>query len=277
MRDRALWLLPLLLAAACGRLDFKQGRHLENTGQPERALKSYERFISRNPGGPLEAEALVRAARIYARAFGRCDRAVPLFERAARLASASQAGPQQANDWPAAAREEILSCPDYFPIRSGARWVYVDSESGGKNMRLKLDVSGAGAKAHVQGAYYAGENRFREYSRSCEKKDWTVWEVEGGDRAPILRYPFRAGSAWTARVGDRTINYEIEDASASVRVKAGGFFDCLKVRAHPSGEPAWVVDYYCPGVGRVKMAIGEPKGEHPNTELSEYSIPGPQN
>jgi len=272
MRRGALWLLALAWAAGCGRLDFKQARHLEDAGQSARALKAYERFLAREPGGPLETEALVRAARIYARVFDRCDRAVPLLERAARQPAAPGERPGLA-DWAAQAREDILSCPDFFPIVPGARWVYVDSESGGKNMRLDISASAAGALVQVRGAYYAGEERFREYGRVCEKKDWTVWEVDGGIRLPILRYPFRAGSAWSARTGDRSISYTIEEDSASVRTKAGEFSGCLKVRSQPSGARAWVYDYYCPGVGRVMMTVGVPEGEHPNTELSRYSIP----
>jgi hypothetical protein len=249
--------------SACAKVDFQQARHLEEVGQPARAVKAYESFLSRRPGGLQEAEALVRAAMIYAEAFGRCERAVPLFERAARLSSYPE--------WASKAKDGLLDCPDYFPIRPGARWVYVDSESGGQNMKLDIQMS-TGTRARITGAYFAGENRFRDYSRSCEKKDWIVWEFDGAVKSPILRYPFHAGSSWSARVAGKNVLYRIEDASAEVRTKAGAFKGCLKVRAHPAGEPAWVYDYYCPGVGRVKTTVGVEEGENPNTELAESSL-----
>ncbi|MBI5242950.1 MAG: tetratricopeptide repeat protein [Elusimicrobia bacterium] len=285
MKSRSAGLLLLAAAAAaCGRVDFQQARHLEDTGQFARALKAYENFLARGPSGPQEIEAAVRAARIYAQVFNRCDRAVPLFERAARRSPDGQApgatgsqGPRgravllsrEARRWVELAHEGLLNCPDFFPISPGARWVLVDAETGGKNMRLEIAVSTAAGKARVVGAYYAGTNRFMNYSRACEKKDWMTWE----NGAPILRYPYRQGSSWSAKVRGKRTDYRIEDVSASLNTKAGAFEGCLKVRAHIEGEPSWVFDYYCPHVGRVKTTLGAPEGENPNTELSEFSIP----
>jgi len=260
MRTSAV--LAALLLCACSRVDFKQARYLDETGQSARAVKAYESFLRRAPEGPERAEALVRAARLYAFAFGRCERAVPLFEEAARL--------QSFPEWAAQGKDGLLDCPDFFPLRGGARWMYVDSETAGENMKLDIRMS-TGTRAEAAGAYYAGETRFRDYKRSYDKKDWTVWEYDGPSKAPILRYPFHAGNAWTARVAGKEVRYLIEEDSAPVGVKAGTFSGCLKVKSHPAGEPAWVYDYYCPGVGRVKTTIGVAEGENPNTELAAFA------
>ena len=93
-----------------------------------------------------------------------------------------------------------------------------------------------------------------------------------GERAPILRYPYHEGLSWQARRGGKLFTYRIDAAGVAVSVKAGSFTGCLKVKSSAAGDPAWVFDYYCPGVGRVKTTVGVPEGENPNTELAESSL-----
>ena len=59
---------------------------------------------------------------------------------------------------------------------------------------------------------------------------------------------------------------------ADTRTRAAGVFSgCLKVRERNSAfKTSWRYDYYCPGVGRVKITIGGPDFENPNTELLRY-------
>lgn len=258
--------LTALLLAACGPdLDFRQARHLEEAGDLHRAVAAYERFLADSPGDARVPEAAYRAGRLYAEALGRCGESAAHLERAARSGR---------SPWAGKALKALLSCPDYFPLRPGASWMYVDSLSQGENMRLELAVksSSEGARGEIAGAYFAGENRFKDYRRRYEKADWSVWEeAEGGGRVPILRFPFRAGNAWTARRGGRRVRYRIEKDGLQVRVKAGRFSGCLKVREHTEGFESWVYDYYCPGVGRVKTAVGIPGRENPNTELARFS------
>ena len=110
--------LPLLLLSACSDLEFRQARRLEDKREFDRAAASFERALEGSPGGPRETEMLVRLGRIYAEEFGRCERALPLFEAAARPPPAREPG----TDCTLAGRA-LMSCPDYFPLRDGARWV----------------------------------------------------------------------------------------------------------------------------------------------------------
>ena len=291
---RAFAALPLLLFSACSDLEFRQARRLEDKREFDRAAASFERVLEKSPGGARETEVLVRLGRIYAEEFGRCERAVPLFEAAARMGAPSSrrppttfpmaagtaslpAPPERGRapsvDWPALARRALMSCPDYFPLRDGARWVFVDSQSGGANMRLDIALSRSSSTANAAGAYFAGRERFKEYRRSYEVEDFILWEGEpAGERAPILRYPYHEGLSWQARRGGKLFTYHIDAAGVSVSVMAGSFSGCLKVKSSAAGDPAWVFDYYCPGVGRVKTTVGVPEGENPNTELAESSL-----
>jgi hypothetical protein len=250
-------------------MDFRSGLRSEKKGRFALAAAAYERFLERRPDGARSPEAAYRAGRIYAEEFGRCEQAVPLFEQAARRAGAPGSAP-----WAELGRLALLSCPEFFPIRQGASWVYVDSLSGGKNMRLEVSVrdSSACVRAELVGAYYAGKQRFKGYRRSSEREGWYIWESDQGGRQPILRYPFHRGQRWEARRRDGPISFEIVDDSAAVHVKAGSFKGCLKVKSQVAGFPSWVYDYYCPGVGRVKTTVGVPGVENANTELASYKI-----
>jgi hypothetical protein len=272
---RAALLLPALAALlaqlGCADWDFRSAARLEKKGEAARAAAAYEKFIERHPKDRRFAEAATRAGTLYAERFGRCAQAVPLFEKAARTAR----GDEKPEAWPERARIALLSCPDYFPLSARRSWVYVDSASGGENMRLETLVlrSSASLNADVTGAYFAGENRTQDYRRQCTKEGWTIWETASGSRQPILKYPFRTGHAWDGRQQGKPVRFEIVQEDVSVQGKAGKFSGCLKVKSQVQGYPSWVYDYYCPGVGRVKTTVGVPGVENPNTELASYKAP----
>ncbi|MEE8424434.1 MAG: tetratricopeptide repeat protein [Elusimicrobiota bacterium] len=254
----------LILLAGCGAsAEFKQARHYEKVGRLFEAVRVYERFIARHPEDARVSEARVRTARIYAQKMDLCEKAVPHFERAARAADSG---------WSEDAKLGLLTCPDFFPLYDGAQWTYVDSLSGGVNMRLEVRIkkSSANVSGRVAGAYYAGKIKFRDYRRSYEKKGWTVWEFDGTTNLPILRWPYRKGQSWEHRVKKDRYRYRIVADNLRVRTKGGRFKGCLKVKEHKLGFPSWVYNYYCPGVGRVKTTIGVPGVENPNTELAKY-------
>ena len=259
-----------LFCAGCGGpdLDYKQARHLDATGQFFRALKEYENFLKKHPQDHRSVEVRYRAGLIYARKLDRCREAVPLFEDAARDRETAN------KEWVKLARLGLLSCPDYFPLRDGTKWLYVDSLSLGKNMRLDVGIrkSSGGVSGLVSGKMFAGEQMIQWYKRSYDKQGWAVYETIGEVKAPILKYPFQKGRKWDVRRGKILETFEIVEAGAQVEVKAGKFEDCLKVRRQTSGYPSWVYDYYCAGIGRVKTSIGVPGRENPNTELAKVTF-----
>ncbi|OIO05815.1 MAG: hypothetical protein AUJ52_13115 [Elusimicrobia bacterium CG1_02_63_36] len=257
----------MLAAAACSDpgAALERGRTFELEGQAAAAIETYEKYLDRWPDAPGEGEAAFRAARLYDRERQDCGNAVPLYERSARAG-----GP-----WAEQARNALVGCPDFFPLPAGAKWVFVDSASGGENMRLELAVreSSGGLSGVIAGAFFAGEERFRDYRREVVKEDWGIWEERETGRSPILRYPFRKGRSWEATEGGKGVRYEIVEDSLTVEVKAGRFEGCLKVKSRTAGYGSWVFDYYCPRVGRVKTTVGAPGVENPNTELSAYTLP----
>lgn len=253
--------------AAWPQTPYRLARFLEESGRWTSALKAYEKAIAKAPEGPKAAEMRVRAGELYARKFRRCGEAVRHFEAAARLSPPEP--------WAQRARAGIMDCPDYFPLQKGRTWVYGDTQSGGKFMRLERELREAagGERGTVLSSMFAGNRRLRVDRAVYEKKDWMVFEgSEGGPSAPILRYPYRVGSTWEARRGGERLKYRIEAEGQTVKTAAGTFENCLKVREVNASLPnSYKYDYYAPFVGRVKTTVGGPGFENPNTELLKYS------
>ncbi|MFA5139306.1 MAG: tetratricopeptide repeat protein [Elusimicrobiota bacterium] len=272
----------VLCAALCAALlgcadyDFRKAVRLESKGKVAEAARAFERFLEKHPDDPRVPEAAYLAGKIHADKFDLCRQAVPLFEKAARFAGkgAAASSGTAVSPWPERARLALLSCPDYFPAPPGGRWEYVDTLSGGQNMRLEVEVRGSTdtAGTELAGSYFAGEEKFREYRRVCGREGWSLWEEESGGRIPVLRFPFRKGHAWEAVLKGERVRFLIEEDAASVKVKAGTFSDCLKVKQHHAGFESWTYDYFCPNVGRVKTTVGVPGAENPNTELASYKL-----
>lgn len=261
---------PLLLLAslaACDSYHFYSGRFFDETKRWSRAVKELETFAENHPKDPRSCEARLRAARIYATVFDRCLEARRHYEAAAR-------GFPELISCVEKAKEGLLSCPDYFPLDPGRFWVYGDSASGGRLMRLdwELRSSSDGAKTSILASLFSGNKRLNVKETVFAKRDWAVREVEGAKSFPILKYPFTPGSSWTVERGGSGTLYAIETDQAEVQTKAGVFHGCLKVReTAASFRSSWKYDYYCPGVGRVKTTVGAPGVENPNTELVRFS------
>lgn len=253
------------LLAGCDTYHFLLGTWQEDSRRPVQALRHYEAFLADRPRDPRACEVRLRAAEID-RAFGRCAEARAHWEAAAR-------------DFPrmevcaSRARAGLLSCPDYFPLDAGRLWVYGDSASRGKAMRLEWEVrrSSGPAGGTVTSLLYAGNRRVRATAQAYRREDWAVWRVDGGAREPFLRYPFLPGMFWSARRGTAVVDWLIVSATETVRVAAGEFHGCLKVRERDSRHPAsWRYDEYCPDVGRVRTTVAGAGYENPNTELLRF-------
>ena len=266
MRRRAFALLLLAAGlAGCDTYHFVAGTWAEDSRKPVQALKHYEKFLADRPKDPRSCEVRLRAAAIY-RGFGRCGEARMHWETAVRDFPRSGVCADRA-------RTSLLSCPDYFPLDRGRTWVYVDSESRGKAMRLDWEVrrSSDPSSGSIQTVLFAGNRRNREAYESYEKRDWGVWRTDAKPPEPFLRYPFGQDQAWSGKRGAAAVDWLVISTTATVKVAAGEFKDCLKVRELDRRYPkSWRFDYYCPDVGRAKTTIGGRGYENPNTELLRY-------
>lgn len=244
---------------------YHSGRFLEVRHHDFAAIDKYEKFLADRPDDPRAAEIRVRAGQLY-EGLHRCVEAHHHFETAAREFSTVE-------PWATRARAGIMDCPDYFPIGAGAVWVYGDSASRGRNMRLEQEVRvSSGSGGMIQSALFAGNNRIRSDRFEYAKHDWQVFQLEDNDWVPILRYPFLKGESWKARRGKDRLEYTIVADDARVKTVAGTFANCLKVREfNRKFKGSWKYDYYAPFIGRVATSIAGPHFENPNTELIKFT------
>jgi tetratricopeptide (TPR) repeat protein len=260
---RLALLLAVALSAGCDSYHYHAGRFDDVRRRPFAAIRHYEQFLADRPNDPRAVEIHVRAGEIYMD-LRRCLEARRHFEAAAR-------GWPNLQPWYDRAAGGIMACPDYFPLEEGRAWVYGDSASRGKNMRLdaQVRVSSGAAGGQVTSALYAGKKVIRTDRAEYKKSGWMVLQRSGADDwAPILRYPFRAGETWKAKRGRDSLVYTIVADDARVKTVAGVFTGCLKVKEfNPAIKGSWKYDYYAPFVGRVATTVGGPGFENPNTEL----------
>lgn len=263
---RALALAALAAAAAsCDTYHYVAGTLHEDARRPARALRHYEAFLKSRPKDPRACEVRLRTGELYRRIFGRCEEARAHYEAAARDF------PRQ-TECVERAKVSLLRCPDYFPTESGRTWVYVDSASGGRAMRLEWEARpSTGAAGVVLSQLFAGDKRIQQKTERYDRADWALWRIDDAGREPILRYPYVEAQTWTVKLPKTTVEFLLVDSSATVKTAAGTFGGCLKVREwDKSFKKSWKYDYYCPGVGRVKTTVGGPGFENPNTELKSF-------
>ena len=253
------------LLSGCDTYHYLLGTFHEDGRRPVLAVNQYEKFLASRPHDPRACEVRLRTAELYRRFFGRCGEARAHYEAAVRDFPSDSSCLERA-------KTGLLRCPDYFPTDEGRTWVYVDSASGGKAMRLEWEArASSGGVTSIQSALYAGARRIQAKTERYRKADWAVWRLDKEGRVAILRYPYTEAMTWSARRGKTKIEYLVVSASATVNTAAGVFSGCLKVRERNSAfKTSWRYDYYCPGVGRVKITIGGPGFENPNTELLRY-------
>jgi len=263
--------LPVGLAVAvllsgCDTYRYLSGTIQEDARRPVQAVKQYEKFLASRPKDPRACEVRLRAAELYRGVFGRCEEARRHYEAAARDFPHMTACLERA-------KTGLLRCPDYFPTDEGRTWIYVDSASGGRAMRLEWEArTSSGPAGSIQSALYAGDKRIQTKIETYLKSDWAVWRVDKDGREAILRYPYSEAMTWSASRGRSKVEYLVVSASTTVVAKAGAFSGCLKIRERDSAfKSSWRYDYYCPGIGRVKTTIGGPGFENPNTELLRYN------
>jgi hypothetical protein len=254
--------LTAVLLSGCDTYHYVAGTIHEDARRPARAIGHYESFLAHRPKDPRACEVRLRTADIYRHFFGRCQEARRHYETAARDFPWMRACADRA-------KAGLLVCPDFFPTDPGRTWIYVDSASGGKAMRLEWSTGASSTS--IQTALYAGNKRIQQSVDHYQKMDWAIWRVDGDGREAILRYPYTETLSWPAKRGKTAIEYLVVGDSVAVRSKAGAFSGCLKVRETDLRfKKSWKYDYYCPGVGRVKTTVGGPGFENPNTELLRY-------
>jgi len=180
----------------------------------------------------------------------------------------------------------------YFPLQEGRRWEYnVISDQGATKKLLITNL----APREVSGVkvtprkWELGGSTFIELMKRDETGVYRYAEQKGETAPPSLitpmechlRFPLAEGSSWemAAKVGNSTVNLSLtmESLSDDVKVPAGTFKDCLKIKQvgeNDAGTSIIGYEWYAPKVGVVKslVTIKQKSKEGPKSETRTYQL-----
>lgn len=160
----------------------------------------------------------------------------------------------------------------YFPLKEGGRWEYnVISDQGAAKTLLITNL----APREVSGVkvtprkWELGGSTFIELMKQDETGTYRYAEQKGEQAPPDLitpmechlKFPVAEGSSWNmaAKLGNNTVNITltIESLSDEVKVPAGTFQDCAKIKQAGENDAMSVLGYewYAPKVGVVKSVV----------------------
>jgi len=180
----------------------------------------------------------------------------------------------------------------YFPLKEGMRWEYsVTSDQGGTKKLLITNL----APREVQGTkvtprkWELGGTIFIELIKQDDTGVYRYAEQPGENAPPSLitpiechlKFPIAPGSSWNmaTKVGNSKMNLSltIESVSDEVKVPAGTFKDCVKVKQvgeNDAGTAVMGYEWYAPKVGVVKslVTIKQKSKEGTKSESRTYQL-----
>jgi DUF3108-like len=184
----------------------------------------------------------------------------------------------------------------YFPLKEGMRWEYTVTSDRGETKKLLITNL---APRDVQGVkvtprkWEVGGGTVIEFMKQDDTGVYRYAEQKGGNEPPNLvtpiechlRFPITEGNNWnmTTKMGNSTLSMSltIESVSDEVKVPAGTFKDCVKVKQvgeNDAGMSIMGYEWYAPKVGVVKSMVtikqktreGIPSSEHRVYQLQSF-------
>lgn len=161
----------------------------------------------------------------------------------------------------------------YFPLKEGRRWEYNVISDQGATKKLVItnlaprEVSGTKVTPRK---WELGGSTFIELMKKDETGIYRYAEQKGEQAPPDLitpmechlKFPIAEGSSWNmaAKLGNSTVNISltIESLSDEVKVPAGTFKDCIKLKQvgeNDAGTSVMGYEWYAPKVGVVKSLV----------------------
>lgn len=278
MKNLKLFLAFSFLLAGCGsQTQLNKAKRLEQKGKYEAAWAVYQRIAAQDPESPVAPEALFRAGLMSQRHLNDCYMAGTFYDRV--IENYSQSVP-----WARAAVLQKQNCPDYFPLLSGSEWVEGDSETKGKNARIRTvckpfpDAKNTlpSEGGVLEKTYFAGDKESSSIELIYKKINDELLELKAFEDAVgkvVLKWPLDVGQEWKTRPVNTTFVYNIQSVNEKIKVEAGEFEHCVKVQFTVSGiSGAATHEYYAPGVGRVLTTVSTKGNEVRVTELLSYKL-----
>jgi len=161
----------------------------------------------------------------------------------------------------------------YFPLKEGLRWEYNVTSNLSDTKKLLItnlaprEVNGAKVTPRK---WELGGTTFIELMKQDDTGVYRYGEQQGETAPPSLitpmechlKFPVTQGNSWdmTTKLGDSSlsISLTIESVSDEVKVTAGTFKDCLKIKQvgeNAAGTSIMGYEWYAPKVGIVKSMV----------------------
>jgi hypothetical protein len=173
---------------------------------------------------------------------------------------------------PGSARCDELS-ESYYPLKEGMKWEYLVISNASDTKKLTITNL---APREVQGKkvtprqWDLGGHIFIEFMEKDDSGIYRYAEQIGEKGAPTLvtpkechlRFPITEGNSWNmaTKIGNSTLNVALmlESVSEEVKVPAGTFKDCLKIKqvgSNDAGTSVMGYEWYAPKEGIVKSLV----------------------
>ncbi len=267
----------LILFIGCAGYEISRLNKMLSRGKFVDAAVGFERFALKNPSHQFAPYALLRAAQIY-------NYCLRLPSKSASLYRKIEEDFSSRPDLVEKARQGLLRSPDYMPLVEGARWIEGDSASGGSNMRAVWTAQEISTGSFlIEKKYTAGGTESRSVAI---KKLYYIYKgsaiieksslSDSPDKEKIFfDYPLYHGKKWRYydKSSNVTLEYQIEFVPGIVEVRAGKFFDCIRIGEKTTTSSVIKYDYYAPYVGWILTSVGGGRAEHRNSELISYELP----
>jgi hypothetical protein len=161
----------------------------------------------------------------------------------------------------------------YYPLKTDMRWEYLVISNTSDTKKLTITNL---APQEVQGKkvtprkWDLGGHVFIEFMEKDDSGIYRYAEQVGEKGAPTLvtpkechlRFPITEGNSWNmaTKLGSSTLNVTLtlESVSEEVKVPAGTFKDCLKIKqvgGNDAGASVMGYEWYAPKVGIVKSLV----------------------
>jgi hypothetical protein len=184
----------------------------------------------------------------------------------------------------------------YFPLKEGRQWEYNVTSDQGESKKLLItnlgprDMNGVSVTPRK---WELGGGTFIEFIKQDDTGVYRYAEQKGENASPNLitpmechlKFPIAPGNSWNmaTRLGNITLSLTltVESVSDDLKVPAGNFKDCVKVKQvgeNDVGTSVMGYEWYAPKVGVIKSMVtikqktkeGAPSSEHRVYQLQSY-------
>lgn len=258
-----------LLFAGCGiNYKFKKAEKLLQNGKFIEAIDKYQSIIDKYPENSRISEVMFIIGRIYQQNIENDKEAKVYYKRV------MNSFPE--TEWAKDARKAWLEIVDYFPLTKKSEWIEVDSDTLGRYMLANNRIIAVKDSVYqIERTLYTKGRYVQGFTKYYKKTKDGVYETnsKGIIIANVFLFPLEINKEWT--IGK--IRYTVLSKKEHVKVLAGEFNDCLKIKKQLIRSDSWSYEYYAPEIGKILTTQSSGFLEKRITELKKYDIPAENN